>query len=204
LVRRWLRYAALLLALLLTWQLFTMAPGTRWTWGVIIKNALHGNIGVGTWTGVPNRFDFSQLEPGDIIIAGNPGASWCEYTHATLYLGDGQVAETVLRQGVNLGAVERYRDYTWAGALRVDAPPEVKAKAVAAAKSRLGQQFYLLAPRSSGDWFYCTKLVWWAYKQAGVDLDPAGGFWIVPGRFFLSPRVELIDDTRPPEGVTAP
>lgn len=105
-----------------------MTPGTRWTWGVIIQRALNGEIGVGSWTGVPNSLDFSQREPGDIVIGGNPGASWGHYTHATLYLGDGQVAETLLREGVNTGPVSRYHDYTWAGALQVKAPPEAWAK----------------------------------------------------------------------------
>lgn len=198
----WLKWGALLLASVLLWQVASMKPGTRWTWEVIIRNALQGRIGVGSWTGVPNPFDFSQLEPGDIVIGGNPGASWGHYTHATLYLGDGLVAETLLREGVNPGPVTRYNDYTWAGALRVKAPPEVKRKAVELARSRVGQPFYLLAPKQSPNWFYCTKLVWWAYHQAGVDLDPDGGFWIVPGRFFLSPLIEPIGGTPPPpEGV---
>lgn len=173
-----------------------MTSGTRWTWGVVARNAFHGSIGVGTWTGVPNAYDFTGLEPGDIVIGGNPGASWGHYTHATLYVGNGQVVETLLRNGVNLGSVSRYNDYTWAGALRVNAPPEVKAKAVAAALSRQGLPFYLLAPRSSPDWFYCTKIVWWAYKQAGLDLDPEGGFWMVPDRFLLSPYVQPVDSRR--------
>lgn len=175
-----------------------MTPGTRWTWGVIFRHAMAGNIGVGSWNGVPNTFDFSQAEPGDIIIGGNPGASWGHYTHATLYLGDGQVAETLLRLGVNPGPVARYSDYTWAGILRVKASPEVKARAVAAARERQGQPFYLLAPKGSPNWFYCTKLVWWAYKEAGLDLDPEGGFWMMPDRFFLSPYVEPVGETAPP------
>lgn len=198
--RRWLRWGTLLLAVILAWQALTMAPGTRQTWGVILRNALAGRIGVGSWTGVPNTFDFSRLEPGDIVIGGNPGASWGHYTHATLYVGNGQVMETLLREGVNVRPVSRYNDYTWAGALRVKAPPAVKQAAVAAALSRTGRPFYLLAPRRSAQWFYCTKLVWWAYKEAGLDLDPGGGFWMVPDRFFLSPHVEPLGGTAPPPG----
>lgn len=197
--RRWLRLGTLLLIGLLLWQALTMTKGTRWTWNVVLQNAEHGNIGVGTWTGVPNTFDFTHLEPGDIVIGGNPGASWGHYTHATLYLGDGKVAETLLRRGVNPGPASAYNNYTWAGVLRVKAPPEVKQKAVAAALGRVGKPFYLLAPRESDEWFYCTKLVWWAYKQAGVDLDPEGGFWMVPDRFFLSPLVEPLPGTPVPE-----
>lgn len=176
-----------------------MAPGTRWTWRVIFTNLFDGNVGVGTWTGVRNRFDFTHLEPGDIVIGGNPYASWGHYTHATLYVGDGKVVETLLRQGVNLGPVTQYNNYTWAGVLRVNAPAEVKQKAVEAALGKVGKPFYLLAPKGSGDWFYCTKMVWWAYHQAGVDLDPEGGFWMVPDRFFLSDLVEPLPGTPLPE-----
>jgi len=197
----WLRWGSLLLLTVSLWQLVTMTRGTRWTWGRVIRRGLSGQIGAGTWHGSPNAFDFSRLEPGDIVIGGNPGASWGHYTHATLYLGEGQVMETLLRQGVSLGPVTRYNDYTWAGALRVRVPAEVRAAAVAAARRLAGLPFYLLAPRRSPEWFYCSKIVWWAYRQAGVDLDPAGGFWMVPDRFFQCDRIEPLRGTPPPPAV---
>lgn len=200
----WLRWGSLLLAAAVLWQLLTMTPGTRWIWRRVLRQARTGNLGVGTWNGVPNHFDFRDLEPGDIVIGGNPGASWGHYTHATLYMGDGQVMETLLRQGVGPGPVSRYNDYTWAGALRVQAPAAVKAAAVAAARQAAGQPFYLLAPLRSGQWFYCSKVIWWAYHQAGFSLGTGDGFWMVPDRLFRSDQVVPINGTLPPPGGDGP
>lgn len=189
--------AAVLAALL--HNLVFMSPGTREFWGILWASARRGDIGVG----IPgaNGFDFAAagLEPGDIVLGANPGNSWGHWTHAALYVGNGQVVDTLLRYGVHLSPVERFAHaYQQAGVLKVNLPPDVKARAVALALGTLGRPFNLLAGRETGDWFYCTKLAWWVYWRAGYDLDPDGGHWVVPDRFLASPAVTLTASPPPP------
>lgn len=156
-----------------------------------------GYFGVGYWDGEANEFDFSQLEPGDLVLGGNTGSSWGHWTHAALYIGDGMVMDTFLQTGVSPRSVTAYNDYySHAGALRVNLPKEVKEAAVADAKALQGKPFYLLAPRGSDTLFYCTKVVWYAYHQQGYDLDPDGAYWVVPDRILSSDLVERIDPVR--------
>lgn len=193
LIRRCLRWGGLLLAILLTVQVLTMSTSSKELWSLMWSRLHEGAFGVGSWSGQYNDFDFSQLEPGDIVLGGNTGSSWGYWTHAALYLGDGQVMETFLQTGVTPGPVDRYNQYySHAGALRVKLPTDVKARAVAAARSMQGMPFYLLGSRDSTSLFYCSKIVWYVYAQQGYDLDPDGPYWIVPDRIAQSPLVEPI------------
>lgn len=192
-LRRALAWAAGLLAAILIYQVATLSPGTRDLWAVMLERAARGWIGVGTPG--QNRFDFAAagLEPGDIVLGHNPGSSWGHWTHAALYVGDGLVVDTLLRHGVYLDRVERFAyAYQASGVLKVQLPPAVKQRAVDEAMAVLGRPFNLLSGRHQDGWFYCTQVVWYAYQRAGVDLDPAGGYWVVPDRFLDSGHVTLV------------
>lgn len=194
---RVLRWSYLLLGLLLVWQLVTMRPGTRALWRLALANAAQGNIGVGIPGSNAADFTTAKLEPGDIILGHNPATSWGYWTHASLYVGDGLVVETLLRRGVHLQPVTRFT-YAYQGAaiLRPKAPPTVKARAVAIARAQLGKPYNLLSGRDVDRWFYCVRLAWYAYQQAGLDLDPAGGFWVTPDNLAAYPQAALILDPR--------
>lgn len=190
---RWLRWGSLGLALLILYNVVTMTPSTRELWAFMFAELDKGNFGVGRWDGESNEFDFSQLEPGDIVLGGNTGSSWGHWTHAALYLGNGQVMETFLQPGTAPEPVTRYNDYySHAGALRVKLPKEVKERAVARAMTLQGKPWYLLASRKSTQLWYCSKVVWWVYAQEGYDLDKGGPYWVVPDRLARSPLVEPI------------
>jgi len=193
-IQRWLKWGSLALGLMILWNVATMRPATRGLWSLMWGRLVNeGAFGVGVWDGEFNEFDFSQLEPGDIVLGGNTGSSWGHWTHAAIYIGDGMVMDNFLRTGVAPRPVTAYNEYySHASALRVKLPPEVKAAAVEHAKSLVGNPFHLLAPRDSDALFYCTKIVWWAYLQEGYDLDPDGAFWVVPDRITQSPLVEPI------------
>ncbi|HEY3366052.1 MAG TPA: YiiX/YebB-like N1pC/P60 family cysteine hydrolase [Symbiobacteriaceae bacterium] len=192
-VRRWLKWSCLVLALLLAVRVLTMTPATKELWSLMWSHLHEGAFGVGRWDGERNEFDFDQLEPGDIVLGGNTGSSWGYWTHAALYLGDGQVMESFLQTGVTPEPVSRYNDYySHAGALRVKLPRAVKERAVATARTLQGRPFYLLASRDSTSLFYCSKVVWYVYKQLGYDLDPAGPYWVIPDRMAGSSLVEPI------------
>lgn len=196
-IQRWLKWSGIILAILLGFNLVTMTPATRDLWKLMFDRLELGYFGVGYWDGEYNEFDFSQLEPGDIVLGGNTGSSWGHWTHAALYIGDGQVMDTFLQTGVSPRPVRAYNEYySHSGALRVKLPPEVKARAVAAARALEGRPFYLLAPRDSSTLFYCTKVVWYVYSRLGYDLDPQGAYWVVPDRITKSSLVEPIQPQR--------
>jgi uncharacterized protein YycO len=193
-IQRWLRWASLVLGLLLLWNAVTMTPATTALWRLMFTRLRQeGAFGVGVWDGNANVFDFGQLEPGDIVLGGNTGSSWGDWTHAALYLGNGEVMETFLQTGATPEPVSRYNNYySHAGALRVKLPKAVKEQAVAEARRLVGKPFYLLAPRNSTSLFYCSKVVWYAYKRAGVDIEPDHAYWIIPDRITQSEWVEPI------------
>jgi uncharacterized protein YycO len=198
-VGRLLGFGSLVLGLLIVWNVVTMRPATGELWRIMFDRLEEGAFGVGHWDGEANEFDFSQLEPGDIVLGGNTGSSWGHWTHAALYLGDGQVMETFLQTGVTPMPVSRYNNYySHAGALRVKLPKEVKEAAVARAKALTGKPFYLLASRGSQTLFYCTKVAWYVYKEVDptYDLDPGGAYWVVPDSITQSPLVEPIQPVR--------
>jgi len=196
-VQRTIKWTGLVLAVLLAINLLTMRPATKELWRIMFDRLGMGYFGVGYWDGEPNIFDFSQLEPGDLVLGGNTGSSWGHWTHAALYIGNGMVMDTFLQTGVSPRSVTAYNDYySHAGALRVNLPTEVKEAAVAHAKALQGKPFYLLAPRGSDTLFYCTKVVWYVYNQLGYDLDPEGAYWVVPDRILHSDLVERIDPVR--------
>lgn len=186
-----LKWASLGLAILLLAGVATMKPATRDLWSLMVDRLKLGYFGVGYWDGEYNEFDFSLLEPGDIVLGGNTGSSWGYWTHAALYIGDGKVMDTFLQTGVSPRPVTAYNEYySHAGALRVRLSKEVKEQAVATALKLKGYPFYLLAPRGSDTLFYCTKIVWYAYHLQGYDLDPEGAYWVVPDRIAASDLVE--------------
>lgn len=191
-VLRAIRWGAVAVLALLVYTVATLEPGSRQLWAVMWQQALAGHIGTGNWNGVPNQLDLSQAQPGDIILGRNPGTTWGHWTTAAFYIGDGQVVDSWLMAGTVLAPLEKYRYYTEAAILRLDLPPEVKAAAVRHALTALGKPFYLAAPRRHDNWFYCMKIPWWAYYKAGVDIDPGGGFWVVPDRFLNHPQVTVI------------
>lgn len=195
-ILRWLRWGSAVLLIVLLFEIVTMTPATRQLWAVMFARLSEGAFGVGYWDGSYNEFDFSQLEPGDIVLGGNTGSSWGHWTHAAIYLGDGYVLDTFLQTGVSPRPVTAYNVYySHAGALRVNLPRAVKEEAVARARALEGLPFYLLASRESQSLFYCTKVVWYVYRQIdpAYDLDPQGAYWVVPDNITRSPLVEWIE-----------
>lgn len=191
-VLRAIRWGGVALVVLLVYTVLTLQPGTARLWSVVWQQARAGAIGTGDWSGEPNGMDFSLAEPGDIILGRNPGSSWGHWTTAALYVGDGIVIDSWLMAGTVTVPVSKYRNYTEGAILRLDLSEQVKAEAVAHARAALGRPFYILAPRQHDNWMYCMKIPWWAYHRAGVDIDPEGGFWVVPDRFLEMPGVTLL------------
>lgn len=157
-----------------------------------IENLLQGKNSTGVYTGRMNRLDFSLIQPGDILLAGNPESCYGHFTHAGIYLGDGWVLEGYVDCGVSRQRIEHYHSYEWACILRVKLPPEKRAAALEYALSQEYKTFYPAAFKNGERYWNCTKLIWEAYRRQGVDLDSFDDLWIVPDYIYFSPQVELI------------
>lgn len=165
------------------------------TWALLVSNAIQGNLGNGTFSDTPNNLDLELLEPGDILLGGNPGGSYGHYTHAGLYIGNNQVVTMYTSTGVYLEPPEAYHRYHWAAILRVKANQKQKEGAIKYCSSQVGAPFFILTPKTENGLWYCSKLIWIAYRKQGIDLDPFNSYWVLPDAFIYSPYVQIIDES---------
>lgn len=157
-----------------------------------IKNAEQGRTGYGCAGYYNNTISFAGLEPGDLVLGAYPDCAYGRYSHVGIYLGRGEVMEGFVDLGVNRQPLEHYRQYHEVCLLRVKAPRMVKERVIAHVKQYEGRLFYPLAFRPGERIFNCTKIMWKAYLQEGIDLAPADDMWIAPDVFRHSPRVSVI------------
>lgn len=156
------------------------------------QNFLHGNIGSGYGEPHPLALDLDDLEAGDIILGGYPNCAYGKYSHAGLYLGNGQVVEGFVDVGVSIQELSHYIDYTYLMVLRVESPDYVRLAAIQYAKDQVGKAFYPLAFKKGERYWNCTKLIWRAYGDQGFNLDPVNDLWMAPDCFAKSPLVRVI------------
>lgn len=161
-----------------------------------VKNARQGRLGYGFDDHYGNGISFADLEPGDIILGGYPGCAYGRFSHAGIYVGDGRVVEGYADLGVNTQPVEHYREYQEVCLLRVQAPAAVKARAVEYVQSQQGGLFYPVAFKNGQRFWNCTKIMWKAYMESGVDLSIREDFWVTPDEFYNSPWVSIIREQR--------
>ncbi len=152
---------------------------------------------------IDDHAPIAPLQDGDIIVTSTTRVSWWRYGHAALVVDGehGLVAESI-SPGTNskLNYANTFDDLRDFLILRPKVSAETKAQVVEYAKTELlGLPYSLFAgiftkkfngepPKSS----QCAHLVWYAYKQFGVDLDSTGGRVVKPRDMALSPEVELV------------
>jgi len=161
-----------------------------------LKNAAHGRTGYGSDGYYGNDISLAGLEPGDLILGGYPDCAYGRFSHAGIYLGDGKVMEGFVDLGVNIQPLEHYRQYQEVCLLRINAGSQVKAQAVESTMKYEGRMFYPLAFKPGTRWFNCSKIMWLAYREQGIDLAPAADFWISPDAFYYSPVAEVIREKK--------
>lgn len=156
------------------------------------NSLLKGEIGSGF--GQPGYLpvSFAELEPGDIVLGGWPNCSYGRFSHAGLYLGDGQVLEGYVDYGLSVQPLSHYLNYTEVCLLRVEADQAIKNSAVDYAMSREGQMFYPVAFKTGDRIWNCTKIIWAAYMVQGIDLDHLDDLWIAPESLMNSGQVKVI------------
>lgn len=139
-----------------------------------VQYFLEGRHPTGINSGKRNHLDFSQLQPGDILLAGNPDSCYGHFTHAGIYLGEGRVLEGYVDCGISRQPLEHYRSYEWACILRVRIPGIMRQRAVEYALEQEHKTFYPVAFKNGKNYWNCTKLIWEAFLREGVDLDSFG------------------------------
>jgi len=159
---------------------------------VYLKSLTRGNAGFGLQGYYKNDISFAGLEEGDILLGGYPHCAYGRFSHAAMYIGNGQVIECYIDLGVTVQPIIHYRDYSEVCLLRVKADPAIKRKAVDYIKKNQGGMFYTLAFKSGDRIWNCTKIIWRAYYEQGLDLDQAGDFWVTPDSFYYSCYTEVI------------
>ncbi len=168
-----------------------------------------------------NTFDFSCLEPGDIVLCANPRdvfllRTFLFWSHAGIYTGrEGAHAfvdavdlpvrgrrrsSRLSWQSVRYSSLSMYESYIDVVALRVDCPPEKRRAAAAFAEAQVGKPFpkrlwlsFFDHRRTRG--YSCTSLVWHAYREQGVDLAPRWLFRLVlpwPSALAANAQVRVI------------
>ncbi|HHV75779.1 MAG TPA: hypothetical protein GXX39_00190 [Syntrophothermus lipocalidus] len=157
-----------------------------------VRSAFQGRVGSGHFWGTGNSLDFALLQPGDILLGGKPGGAYGHFTHAGLYLGEGQVMEGYVDCGITRQAVEHYHQYDWICILRVKASEQARKKAVEYACQQEGKVFYPGAFKPGERYWNCTKFIWGAYHREGIDLDSGQDLWITPDSIYNSPNVVVV------------
>ena len=153
---------------------------------------LKGEIGSGFGTASSVKVSFAGLEPGDIVLGGWSNCAYGRYSHAGLYIGNNQVIEGYVDYGLSVQELSHFLEYTQLCLLRVQASPEMKAKAVNYAIAHQGAMFYPVAFKQGDRYWNCTKIIWQAYQIQGVNLDEIDDLWISPESFGESTKVEKL------------
>lgn len=93
-----------------------------------------------------------------------------------------------------------YRDNNWGErydeikGLRVSTSSTNKSKAVQYAEAQLGEPYSLFATRNQSSKWYCSLLVWRAYKEQGIDIEGTNGDiggYVTPGDILDSPYTSV-------------
>lgn len=185
---------------------FIVAP-SRWFHGspmVFLAHSLFGNLIRGNLNGQHNGPDvpveLKVAEPGDILLCHNPHGAYGYWTHAVLYVGNNQVVDANdFSRGTVVEDASHYRNYDEVILLRPNASLQVRRAAADAARSRIGTPYDPLSALRDSRSAYCSKLIWEAYANVGVQLCKASG-WVLPDQIATSAHVVPIAHWSTSEG----
>lgn len=161
-----------------------------------LNSFTNGNIGYGDAATYDNKISLAGLEPGDILLGGWPNCAYGVFSHTGLYLGDNKVLEGYIDSGITINRVEHFNNYEQACILRVKVGEDVKKRAVAYALRQQGKMFYPVAFKNGERYWNCSKIIWKAYLEQGINLDSSGDLWMAPDIFYSSPHVQVIAQTK--------
>ncbi|HPF20943.1 MAG TPA: YiiX/YebB-like N1pC/P60 family cysteine hydrolase [Syntrophomonas sp.] len=180
----------LLLVIGQNWPLLTENPNS------VVYTYFHsfvsGEIGSGYGQAAAGEIPFHLLEPGDILLGGWPNCAYGKYSHAGLYLGNGEVLEAYVDYGVCVQPLDHYYQYTNLSLVKVNVSEEIKTRAIKAGRSYIGQTFYPVAFKHNNRYYNCSSIIWKAYQEQGINLDINNDIWVAPDRFRDNPYVKVL------------
>lgn len=170
-----------IIIVMLNWQLIANYQNS--VIHTYLQSFFQGDIGSGFGEAGSQSIPFEKLEPGDIILGGWPNCAYGEYSHAGLYLGNNEVLEAYVDAGVCIQPLGHYVEYTKLCFLRVKAKSNAKKQVIKTARTYEGKMFYPLAFKYGERYWNCSKIIWKAYFDQGIDLDINHDLWIAPDSF---------------------
>ncbi|MBI5232375.1 MAG: hypothetical protein HY876_09460 [Coriobacteriales bacterium] len=137
-----------------------------------------------------NNLSFAKFSTGDYCCAfsnaiGHAGLFDADLFGGNVYNKCMHSANTRPVNGVQLEAPMKYRQFDRAFGVWV--PRAGRSKRVSArnfCKAQRGEPYDIRSTKSDYSRWYCSKLVWAAYRSVGYNLDPSGGFWVTPSDLY--------------------
>jgi hypothetical protein len=138
-------------------------------------------------TGGTNAISFSRFDDGDIVVVLDPTsfaghAGLFDHRYYVDIRSYAMVAANVApANGVQREQCLKYRTYEEAYGLWVPREANHGVAARDFACRQMGKPYSLFAAKTDLRSFYCSKLVWVAWRYtSGLDLDADGGYWVWP------------------------
>lgn len=157
--------------------------------------SLSGLIGA---PGGSNLITFSRFTNGNIVVVlddtsltGHAGLFDSRY-YVSIYSYAMVSANVSPKNGVQREQCIKYRTYGRAYGLSVPGEGNHGAAARDWAYRQMGKPYSVLGAKTDLSSFYCSKLVWGAWRYtSGRDLDGDGGYWVWPVDLINSPYTYL-------------
>ncbi len=139
-----------------------------------------------------NNISFSSFDYGDILLVHDGWVLWGYYRHAGMWDSDfysGSIHDTCIWEAnttpssdVHLTTPDKFRHYDEAVGLWVPSTSSnERYNTTWFAYNQYGESYNALSIKSNYNEWYCSKLVWAAYKEeASIDLDVDGGYSVLP------------------------
>ncbi len=152
------------------------------------------------WEKINGMVGLVALEPGDIIVTSATHVLGWRYGHAALVVNEYEVIESfAVGSKSDVTMASMIQDYASFMVLKPKVSEQEKAQVVKYALNELMGLPYALTTgvfskknQKNIDRTHCAHLVWYAYKQFGIDLDSNGGKIVKPQDIANSPLVEVV------------
>lgn len=160
----------------------------------------HENFGPFTCSDrIDTNIPLAVLEKGDIIVSANSHFSFIQSGHSAIVVDTDQLRVLNATGYGNKSSIEDITEINCRPTfmvLRVKGDREFRKKVAEYAENNLLDLDYSLfvknAAEEKAEATHCSHLIWYAYKQFGIDLDSDGGRFVWPKDIANSPYVELV------------
>lgn len=182
----------IILFIYISWTNYEVLNNPHSASHIYVQNFKAGRFSHGIERNYNNGISFADLEPGDIIVGGYPECSYGRFSHAAIYIGNNLVMESYGDLGVTIQPLNHFWDYSEIALLQVEAEPEIKNKAIEYIISFKGGLFYPVAFKPGDRIWNCTKIIWKAYYEQGIDLEGRQDLWTTPDDFYSNSYTTII------------